>query len=221
MKATKLGATGLLCGLALGVAGCGLSVAEQSRKVEQDYAASCRRDDADVEKAAHPDAATIARHDRLVQKAADLNAAAVAQHLQGAALDAAIATIAQLHIEAESLYDVPGKQQIANQCWAMLGVVRETHYDMRQRMLRAADEIDAQQRATPALMPSPSTYAPVNLAPPPPAPNPVGTLDNLYTRPPPQTWGDTPYAPMIPPVMRDQPVENVNPMIPPAARDLP
>src|SRR6516225_5428840 len=112
----KLFTTGLLCGLALGVAGCGLSVAEQSRKVEHDYAVSCRRADADAEMAAHPDAATIARHDQLIQKAADLNAAAAAQHLQGAALDAAIATIAQLHIEAEALYDVSGKQQIANQC---------------------------------------------------------------------------------------------------------
>jgi hypothetical protein len=221
MRAMKLSTTGLLCVLTLGVAGCGLSVAEQSRKAEQDYAASCRRDDADVEKAAHPDAATIARHDRLVQKAADLNAAAVAQHLQGAALDAATATIAQFHIEADALYDAQGKQQIANQCWAMLGVVRETHYEMRQRILRAADEIDAQQRSTPALMPSASTYAPVSQPPTPPAPNPVGTLDNLYSPPSPKTWGETPYAPMIPPVMRDQPVENVNPMIPPAARDLP
>jgi hypothetical protein len=94
-------------------------------------------------------------------------------------------------------------------------------YEMRQRTLRAADEIDAQQRSTPALMPSPSTDAPVNLVPPPPAPNPVGTSDNLYSPPAPKTWGETPYAPMIPPVMRDQPVENVNPMIPPAARGLP
>jgi hypothetical protein len=87
-------------------------------------------------------------------------------------------------------------------------------------MLRAADEIDAQQRSTPAPLPIPSTDAPINLVPP-PAPNPVGTLDNLYSPASPQTWGDTPYAPMIPPVMRDQPVENVNPMIPPAARGLP
>jgi hypothetical protein len=101
MKAMKLCATGLLCVLALGVAGCGLAVAEQSRKEEQDYAASCRPDDADAEKAAHPDAATIARHDQFVQKAADLNAAAAAQHLQGAALDVAIATIAQVRIEAD------------------------------------------------------------------------------------------------------------------------
>jgi hypothetical protein len=94
-------------------------------------------------------------------------------------------------------------------------------YEMRQRTLRAADEIDAQQRSTPVLMPSPSTDAPVNLVPAPPAPDPVGTLDNLYSPPSPKTWGETPYAPMIPPVMRDQPVEIVNPMIPPAARGLP
>ena len=91
-----------------------------------------------------------------------------------------------------------------------------------QQMLDwALEPIDAQRQSTPALMPSPSTYAPVNLVPPPPVPNPVDTLDNLYSPPAPKTWGETPYAPMIPPVMRDQPVENVNPMIPPAARGLP
>jgi hypothetical protein len=216
----KLCATGLRCVVALGVAGCGLSVAEQSGKVEQDLAASCRRWDVDAEKAAHPDAATIARHERLAQRVADLTAGAGAQDLHGAALDAAIKNIAQAQIDADAVFDAPGKQQIANQCWAQLGVVRETHYEMRQRMLRAADEIDAQQRSTPAPLPIPSTDAPINLVPP-PAPNPVGTLDNLYSPASPQTWGDTPYAPMIPPVMRDQPVENVNPMIPPAARGLP
>jgi hypothetical protein len=217
----KLSTTGLLCALTLAVAGCGRSVAEQSRKVEQDYAASCRRWEADAEKAAHPDATTIAWHDRLTQKAADLKAAAGAQHLHGGALDAAIKNIAQVQIDADAVFDAPGKQRVANQCWAMLGVVRETHYEMRQRMLRATDEIDGQQRSAPALMPSPSTDAPVNQMPAVPAPNPVGTLDNLYIRPPPQTWGDTPYAPMIPPVMRNQPVENSNPLIPPAARGLP
>jgi hypothetical protein len=109
-------------------------------------------------------------------------------------LDAAIAIIAQVNVEAEALYDVPGTQQIANQCWAMLGVVREMHYEMRQRMLRADGEIDAQQQSTPALTPSPSTYAPVSQPPAPPAPNPAGTLDNLYNPPSPKTWGETPYA---------------------------
>jgi hypothetical protein len=33
-----------------------------------------------------------------------------------------------------------------------------------------------------------------------------------------QTWGQTPYAAMVPPVMRDRPVTEINPMIPPAAR---
>jgi hypothetical protein len=88
-------------------------------------------------------------------------------------------------------------------------------------MLRAADEIDAQQRSTPALMPSPSTYAPVQPGAAATGAKSVGTSDNLYSPPSPKTWGETPCAPMIPPVMRDQPVENVNPMIPPAARGLP
>ena len=46
------------------------------------------------------------------------------------------------------------------------------------------------------------------------------TIEPLQQPKPPraQTWGETPYAPQIPPVMRDRPVTEVNPMIPPAAR---
>jgi hypothetical protein len=101
-------------------------------------------------------------------------------------------------------------------------IYRDEQIRSQQQFLDwALEPIEAQRRSTPAVMPSPSTDSPVNLVPEPPAPNPVGTLDNLYSPPTPKTWGETPYAPMISPVMRDQPVENVNPMIPPAARGLP
>jgi hypothetical protein len=35
-----------------------------------------------------------------------------------------------------------------------------------------------------------------------------------------RTWNDTPYAPMVPPALRDQPIDNVTPMVPPAVRGL-
>ncbi len=78
--------------------------------------------------------------------------------------------------------------------------------------------LDAMRNSQPSVtMPDPSAYTLQTQAPSAPQPNPVPNL-SVTTQQPTQTWGDTPYAPMIAPVMRDQPVENTNPMIPPAAR---
>jgi hypothetical protein len=77
-------------------------------------------------------------------------------------------------------------------------------------------------RTTPASIPSSETYAPVSQPSTSPLPETYAPVSRPSVPPPPPvTWGETPYAPMIPPVMRDQPVENINPLIPPAARGLP
>lgn len=92
---------------------------------------------------------------------------------------------------------------------------------MRQRaaaisaLLGVADDTAAAPRppifaaAPPELSPAPAPAPPIPTEPPP-----------FGTSPPVHTWGETPYAPMIPPVMRDQPVTVVNPMVPPAAREM-
>ncbi len=43
-------------------------------------------------------------------------------------------------------------------------------------------------------------------------------LDRLPDPPRTRTWGETPYAPAIPPIMRNQPITNENALIPPVAR---
>ena len=67
---------------------------------------------------------------------------------------------------------------------------------------------------------TPTPPAPPDLPPPAPPAAPIPNLSpSIYPpHPAPATWGDTPYAPMIPPVLRDQPTNVVSPMIPPAAR---
>jgi hypothetical protein len=187
--------------------------ATSSAEVERDQAAHCRGWDADAQRAAHPDAAMIARHDQLAKKAADLFAAAAAQQLHGAAAEAAMGDVAQAQIEAEDVYDAKGKQRIADECWAGLGVIRDIHNETRTRAFRTGDELDS-PRSAPPITPDATAYPPNTTPPAMPAP----TIPGQTTPPPATTWEDTPYAPMIPPVMRDQPVEDVNPMIPPAAR---
>lgn len=65
---------------------------------------------------------------------------------------------------------------------------------------------------------SPSYATPsYSVSAPPIAPQPNQIPFQQASAPRQQTWGDTPYAPMVAPVMRDQPISNVNPMIPPSA----
>ena len=119
-----------------------------------------------------PDAATIARHDRLAQKAADLQADALAQQLHGAALEAAVENIAQAQIEADAIYDAPGKREIANQCWADLGLERE----MRAGMIR---DLAATAPRAPATGP-PVSHPDMSVFTPPAAPPGSSPPPDLY-----------------------------------------
>jgi hypothetical protein len=141
-RAMNLSMIVLVSSLALGVAGCTLSQrSDDFQKADQVGVARCQNWDAIAENAAHPDAATIARHDRLAEKAAELQAAAaVAQQLHGAALEAAIENIAQAQIEAKAVYDAPGKREIANRCWADLGLEREMQAGMIQKLATGAPQ---------------------------------------------------------------------------------
>lgn len=74
-------------------------------------------------------------------------------------------------------------------------------------------------------MPTPTPYLPaaqslpsvLDTQPPSaPGPSPLPGIDTQQTRP--VTWGQTPYAPMIAPAMRDQPVNSINPAVTPIAR---
>ena len=122
-------------------------------------------------------------------------------------------------IVADVRDEMARRKQTAAACWDNLAAIRDTHAFMRSQDAAMGDAIDAEWRARtsddapPAHRVDPSLFTP----PAPPPPSPTGGLPS-YAPSAPRTWGETPYAPMIPPVMRDEPVENVNPMIPPAAR---
>jgi hypothetical protein len=205
--AMRLFRTTIVCAL-FGAAGCNYtSPAESSRQTEQSIAASCRRWDDYAQKAANPDAPTIAAHDRLIRKAADLQAAAAAQNLRGVERDTAIGEIAQIRVEADALYDARGKKQIADQCWAGLGVVRDMHYEMRQREMRAGHQIDMPQPAAAAPgIQAPASYQ-VPMPPAPPSPTPLSGLGSAYT------------PPSISPPPRFIPYEAVAPAMPGIAPD--
>jgi hypothetical protein len=150
-----------LGGLALVLTGCALSqLSEDFQKADQAGVARCRNWEAMAENAANPDAATIARHDRLAQKAADLEAAAAAQQLRGAALETAAEAIAQAHIEADAVYDAPGKRQIANQCWADLGLERETGAGMIRDLAASGAGPQAPASGPPISRPDASVFTP-------------------------------------------------------------
>lgn len=167
----------VILGAAGGLSGCAAQgLADSSRKMEQDMAATCRNWETRAEMAAHPDAKMIALHDRLAKKAADLQAAATS--LRGAARDAAIGNIAQAQIEADDVYDVRGKLQNAAECWRGLGMVQDTHAEMWQELNRSANQIDAGQGTGPETTPDPALYTLQTQPPPPPNPNPLPFPDD-------------------------------------------
>jgi hypothetical protein len=53
-----------------------------------------------------------------------------------------------------------------------------------------------------------------NYAPLPPPPPQYSSMPSDDPATQPETWGETPYAVMVPPVMRDQPVDSETPMTP-------
>ena len=83
--------------------------------------------------------------------------------------------------------------------------------------LLLASQAQAQYPGTQAQYPSPYGYTVQSQPPAPPSSYPTGVAVD-YTQGRANTWGNSPYAPMVPPVMRDQPTSYINPMVPPVAR---
>jgi hypothetical protein len=127
--------------------------------------ARCQAWDGYAWKAAHPDAATISQHDGLLRKADTLIRA-----------NGDPGQIAQLRIEADALYDAPGKQRIANQCWAEVGTERQMNAEAMARLRAAAFDAPPPQ----TYMPNPDVYT---LHVQPPAPTPM--IPNEPPPPPP------------------------------------
>jgi hypothetical protein len=119
--------------------------------------------------------------------------------------------------EAQCRHLLPDSPQLFRQCVEDADVANAIREDGDRRWAAdAAATLDQPQAPALPLVP---VFEPPTLSPPPAAP--VADLPGASTAPArAQTWGETPYAPMIPPVMRDQPVTEVNPMIPPAARGM-
>jgi hypothetical protein len=207
-------------GFALSVGGCGAlnpvqHLVESNRKSEESFAARCRDWEDQAARAAHPDAQLIAFHDQLQQKADAIQARVSAEKgLHGDALFAASAEIVQAQMRADDVYDVKDKLQNAAECWQGLGMVRDVHADMMQRL----SQFGNYRPPVAAIEPQPRSYTLDTQPPPMPAPAVTAPSE---APPKPKTWMDTPYAPMVPPVMRDQPVTDPNPAVPPAARDNP
>jgi hypothetical protein len=109
--------------------------------------------------------------------------------------------------------------ELARSCWGELELSEDIWSEAHNRRPNAplANDIPLPQaqkwpsyqppQSDPPAMVSPSE--PVSVSAPPAGFPPVQ-----------RTWNDTPYAPMIPPALRGQPIDNVTPMIPPAVRGL-
>jgi hypothetical protein len=203
---------GLFAVLALG--NC-VPIGNSAAKTEQSITASCVAWEDRAKKAAHPDAEMIARHDQLMAKAAAI-AAEAGKYDDPSARHAAIEREVEAKMEAESIYDWRHDLEVAANCWKYLALAQEDHREQQERLARLAEQLAAQ---SPPSTPSHSSYSPKS--PNQLAASPAPMILSPAVSPSPQrvpTWGETSCAPMIPPVMRDQPVTNVNPMIPPACR---
>ena len=105
---------------------------------------------------------------------------------------------------------------IAYRCWNQLGFLTESHQDFIKRVYA---EINSMQSKAPK---PDYSYTASPLQPP---LNQVlsnsqsshSSNDEDASRPS-KTWMDTPYAPMVPPVMRDRPIEETSPIVLPVAR---
>ncbi|MGC2410949.1 MAG: hypothetical protein WA441_13400 [Methyloceanibacter sp.] len=207
----------VIFGAAFWIAGCANSGGTSDQKVEQNIAASCRAWEDRAKKAAHPDAEMIASHDRLMAKAAMFGAEAQAKYNDAAARRAAIENEVQAELDAAAVYDWRHALEVASHCWEGLALTEEIHHEQRQRLAQMAEQLATQQPA-PTFTPDPSIYTIHTQPPAPPSPTPIPNVGQTYVPSTSQTWGNSPYGPMVPPVMRDEPVQNVNPAIPPVAR---
>jgi len=229
MFTRALALLGLFSVLALG--NC-VPTGNSAAKTEQSITASCVAWEDRAKKAAHPDAEMIARHDQLMAKAAAI-AAEAAKYDDPSARHAAIEREVEAKMEAESIYDWRHHLEVAANCWKYLALAQEDHREQQDRLARLADQLAAQS-PTPGssqsvYIPKPANQptAPTNANQPAAPTNANQPAAPMILSPPvsqPQspprvpTWGETSCAPMIPPVMRDQPVTNVNAMIPPTCR---
>jgi hypothetical protein len=184
---------------------------------EADLAHSCQNWEQMARKAAYPDAATIAAHDRMLAKARKLLKDAAAAYDDAAARQRAIEDSAQAQSVADGMYDWRYDLSVARQCWADLDMEASEHDAQLVRLARMAGELAA------APPPSPtndlSVAAPSIPPPAPPAPPAAAVGEQPPTAA--KTWMDTPYAPLVPPVYRTEPVDCGTPAIAPVARDCP
>lgn len=167
----------------------------------QNIAQECRSEDADTLAAEYPDAATVSQHDLLEQEAASLNQQAEKAVQATDNPDAGSADIGQSvqdSEDADGLYNYQERQQTASECWAMLADLAGTEQvqwvQLQEQNSEDAAAAQAQSAAT------------AEDSPPPPTPSPIPPPNVSTPQQPQPTWMDTPYAPIIPPVLRGEPV---------------
>lgn len=193
---------------AMCLAGC---VGSEGPKTSALNGDSCRAWDERARKSLHPDGEMIARHDRLMEKRAKYLAEASRNYSDPKARQNAIEKAVQAKLDAEAIYDTNYDLQTARNCWDGIRLAKELQQSAR--LSREIETAPAPQYQAPA-----SSYTLDTQAPAPPTPSPISSLGDTYMPSRPNTWGNSPYGLMVPPVMRDQPVGNSNPMIAPVAR---
>jgi hypothetical protein len=186
-------------------------------QTERSLTASCLAWEDRAKKAANPDATMIAEHDLLTAKAAKFYHEAQVQYKNEAIRHAAIENQVKAETDAAAIYDWRYNLKVATDCWNDLKIAEDIHREQRVRLEQLAIQLAAASEQQAAVAKHPRSTIHSQTMPATPTP-----LSSAPKRPsettPVQTWNDTPYAPAVPPVMRDQPVTEVNPMIPPAAR---
>ena len=152
----------------------------------------------------------IKRHDGLMAKAAAFHDEAQRNYNDPKARQAAIEKEVQARMDADAIYDTAFQRKTAKECWDGVRYAQELRESISQQRTAEPEPPAQFQVARP-------DYTLHTQPPAPPSQKPVAAgIDYMPSRP--NTWGNSPYGPMVPPVMRDQPIDSVNPMLPPAAR---
>jgi hypothetical protein len=174
----------------------------------QAMAQECQSEDAQAAAAEYPDATLMAQHDRL-EKEADSFAQQAVNASHEDTSNAYIDQEVQARLDAKGLLDYRALYQNANSCWSLLANEEDTD---RVLTMQQQDEDAATTQAQENAQEDAASTPPA-----PPAPSPVPSASAPQQLQPP-TWMDTPYAAMVPPAIRGEPVGTAEQAVAPVAQ---
>jgi hypothetical protein len=184
--------------MSLCISGCAVNTGLQN------FAQGCQSDDEDAAAAEYPSPDLVAQHDQLEKQSHDLKEKALVDSMAGnsQASSQDIDQEVQDSEDADELYDYQSKQSEANQCWATLADLASTE---QQQWVQQQEQISQDNASRSAALAAQLEQQP---SPPPRRVAEVAPLPAQAPDPQQKTWMDTPYAAIVPPAIRGNPISD-------------